>query len=74
MLESITKATLLTNVNWMALGPAQQTSYERYFLRSNMEKLVPQFCDRVFWKILILLSKDICNFDEIIMGLFKSKK
>ena len=35
---------------------------------------MPQFCDRVFWKVLILLSKDILNFDEVIMGLFKSKK
>ena len=36
MFETITKATLLTTVNWTLLGNSQMTSYERYFNQSNM--------------------------------------
>ena len=62
MLESIAKATLQNTYNWLSLGPPEYSSYERYFLKTNMEKLVPQFADKIFWKVLIILSKGIFSF------------
>jgi hypothetical protein len=35
--------------------------------------MVPQYLDSIFWKILILISKGFCAFDEVVMDFFNRK-
>lgn len=63
MMETIAKATLHSTFNYLALTEPPRTAYETYFLKSNMEKMIPQYLDKIFWKILILLSRNIFPFD-----------
>lgn len=40
-------------------------------MRINAEKNVPEYLDVIFQKILMFLSQGICEYDEIVLGLFK---
>ena len=71
MLKAIAQATLKSTVNWLHQAESPRTSYEQYFLKANLEKLLPQYLDKIFWKILILLSQEICSFDQIILDFFR---
>lgn len=73
MLETIAQATLQNTVHYSLLMGGATSNYEQYFLRTNLEKQVPLYLDKIFWKILILLSQDVCCFDEVIIDFLRKK-
>ena len=68
VLENLFIIHFNNNMNW--IGAAQKerppiSTYEKQLFQTNIEVLVTMYLDKIFWKILILMSKNVCRFDLV---------